>query len=130
MSGTEEKVRGIDKLFPTSRARLLFWAIPTSALAIFWQAPKLVPLLFKGLPQEHGWIGISLLIFFVVAVSSLLLVIELCVYASQNEHRVTRHYKYSAPEMNVKWLLTNFRHKHYLFLFGLILIGFCLGKIL
>jgi hypothetical protein len=124
----EDRVRGIDKFLPTSRSVVLFWSIPVSAIGIFWQSPKIVKSLFTSLPPEQNWIGIALVVAIAIGLSSLLLVAELCVYASQNEHKVTRHYKYYAPEMNAKWLRTNARPKHYLFLLLILLFGFLIGK--
>ena len=128
MPEKNDEVRGIDKFFPTQRSILLFWSIPVSSIAIFWQSSKLVKSLFPGLPNEYSWVGVVLLVLASVAFTSLILIAELCVYASPNKHRVTRHYKYYAPEMNIKWLLANTRPKHCLFLVLIFLGGYFAGN--
>lgn len=127
MSETKEEIRGIDRFFPTPRSTLLFWAIPASLLGVLWQSPKLVGFFFPTLSTETEWVGVLALVFATLTFLLLFLVIELGVYASQNKHKVTRHYKYYAPEMNLKWLFNNARPKHYAVLVLIFLVGCFVG---
>lgn len=123
-------VRGIDKFFPTQRAQVLFWATPAAVIAIFWQSPKLIATFMPSLPPELSWVGVAFFVLCIFALSFSLLVFELCVYASQNTHSRTHHYTYHAPEMKVKWLITNSRPKHYLFLTLIFFAGVCVERYL
>jgi hypothetical protein len=124
-SKLSSNVRGIDKFFPTQRAQFLFWATPAALSAVFWQSPKLILAFMPSLPPELNWVGVAFFILCTFALSFSFLVLELCVYASQNEHSKTHHYTYHAPEMNVKWLVKNSRPKHYLFLTLIFFAGVC-----
>jgi hypothetical protein len=124
------EVRGIDKFFPTQRAQALFWATPAAVLAIFWQSPKLIQTFIPSLPNELNWLGIVFFVLCVFVVSFSLLALELCVYASQDKHSKTYHYTLHAPEMNRKWLLSNARPKHYLFLTLIFFAGVCVERYL
>ncbi|EJG0029151.1 hypothetical protein DJ322_RS23540 [Vibrio alginolyticus] len=124
------EVRGIDRFFPTQRAQVLFWATPFAVMAIFWQSPKLIQSFMPLLPSELHWLGVWFFVLCTFAFSFLLLVLELCVYASQNKHSRTHHYTYHAPEMNAKWLFKNARPKHYLFLTLVFFAGVCMERYL
>jgi hypothetical protein len=128
MVSNTDNVRGIDKLLPTPRARVLFWALPVGLLGLFWQSPKMVSLLLPNLPLNLNWLAILLVLVSAFCVGLILLVVELCVYASQNRHSVTRHYRYYAPEMNVEWLIANAQARHYLFLVVIFVSGCVVGK--
>tara|TARA_B110000503_G_C7119383_1_gene401788 strand:- start:895 stop:1278 length:384 start_codon:yes stop_codon:yes gene_type:complete len=124
------EVRGIDKFFPTQRAKALFWATPAGVIAIFLQSPKLIKSFMPSLPLELNWLGVSFLVLCVIAFSFSFLVLELSVYSSQKTHSKTHHYTYHAPEMSLKWLFKNSRPKHYLVLTLIFFAGVCVERYL
>ena len=126
----DREVKGLERYLPSRLSKILACAVvtaPASVFAFLTLNKKNIPI---GTTNLEHLLGSFTATFIVATLIMLFLVFELLSIINSSKHSCIKHWSQEHPLMTFKWLASNATLKHYMFLFGIFLIGFALCLII